>query len=175
MRIRHLGMDPGLVTTGWGVVDVDGTRLTHVANGEIAPDPKLPMAERLAALRAGLAAVLAQHRPDRAAVEEAFVARNPGTALKLGMARGMALLAAAEAGVPVAEYAARLVKKAVVGNGGAEKAQVQTMVRHLLPAVRLAGDDAADALAVAICHAHHAATEDRLNAARLHAAGAIAS
>jgi len=169
MRIRHLGMDPGLVTTGWGIVDVDGTRLTHVANGEIAPDPTLPMAERLAALRAGLAAVLALHRPDRCAVEEAFVARNPGTALKLGMARGMALLAAAEAGVPVAEYAARLVKKAVVGNGGAEKAQVQTMVRHLLPAVRLAGDDAADALAVAICHAHHAGTEDRVAAARARA------
>lgn len=165
MRIRHLGLDPGLVTTGWGVVDVDGTRLTHVANGEISPDPKLPMAERLAALRLGLAGVLAQHRPDRVAVEEAFVSRNPGTALKLGMARGMALLAAAEAGVPVAEYAARLVKKAVVGNGGAEKSQVQTMVRHLLPAVQLAGDDAADALAVAICHAHHAATQGRWHAA----------
>jgi crossover junction endodeoxyribonuclease RuvC len=155
---RHLGLDPGLVCTGWGIIDVDGNRIRHVANGEIAPPPRLEDAERLRRIYRGLGEVLAAHRPEQAGVEAIFVSRNAGAALKLGMARGVAMLAVADAGVPIAEYAARLVKKAVVGNGGAEKEQVQAMVRRLLPGVAIAGDDAADALAVAICHAHHAAT-----------------
>jgi crossover junction endodeoxyribonuclease RuvC len=155
---RHLGLDPGLTCTGWGIIDVDGNRISHVANGEIAPPAKLPDADRLHRIYVDLGLMLARHRPDEAGVEAIFVSRNPGAALKLGMARGVALLAVAEAGVPLAEYAARLVKKSVVGTGAAEKSQVQAMVRRLLPGVAVEGGDAADALAVAICHAHHAAS-----------------
>ncbi|MSP82819.1 MAG: crossover junction endodeoxyribonuclease RuvC [Alphaproteobacteria bacterium] len=155
---RHLGLDPGLICTGWGIIDVDGNRISHVANGEIAPPPKQDDALRLRSIYQGLGEVLASHRPDQAGVEAIFVSRNPGSALKLGMARGVAMLAVAAAGIPLSEYAARLVKKAVVGNGNAEKSQVQAMVRRLLPGVEIAGDDAADALAIAICHAHHATT-----------------
>lgn len=151
-----LGLDPGLGTTGWGVIRVEGSRLTHVANGQIKTDAKAPMAARLMALDTALAAVIAQYRPDGAAVEEVFVNANPQSTLKLGQARGVVLLCAARSGAVVGEYAARLVKKAIVGTGGADKRQVQAMLGILLPGVKLAGPDAADALAVAICHAHHA-------------------
>ena len=153
-----LGLDPGLGTTGWGVIAADGNRLRHLANGQIRTDPKAELAARLVALHEGLAAVLATHQPDSAAVEEVFVNENPQSTLKLGQARGVVLLAAAQAGIGIGEYAARLVKKAVVGTGGAEKAQVHAMVQRLLPGVKIAGADAADALAVAITHAHHLAS-----------------
>ena len=149
-----IGLDPGLGTTGWGIVAKSGSRLSHIANGQIKTDPKAPLAERLVTLDRELADVILAHRPDSGAVEEVFVNSNPQSTLKLGQARGVCLLALARAGMPVAEYATRLVKKALVGTGGAEKAQVQAMLRVLLPGVKLAGADAADALAVAICHAH---------------------
>lgn len=149
-----LGLDPSLSCTGWGVIRAEGSRLTHVANGQIATDPKAAMAQRLAALQAGIAAVIAAHRPDRAAAEEIFVNKNPQSTLKLAQARGAVLAACGAAGLDVGEHAARLVKKAVVGTGAAEKAQVQAMLRVLLPGVTLAGADAADALAVAIADAH---------------------
>jgi crossover junction endodeoxyribonuclease RuvC len=153
-----LGLDPGLGTTGWGVIAVAGNRLTYIANGQIATDPTAALADRLVALDAGLSDVIALHRPTAAAVEEVFVNANPQSTLKLGQARGVVLLAAARAGLPVSEYATRLVKKAVVGTGGAEKVQVQAMLKILLPGAKVAGADAADALAVAICHAHHGAS-----------------
>ena len=149
-----IGLDPGLGTTGWGIVAKVGSRLSHVANGQVKTDPKAPLAERLVTLDRELTDVILAHRPDTSAVEEVFVNSNPQSTLKLGQARGVCLLALARAGLPVAEYATRLVKKALVGTGGADKAQVQAMLRVLLPGVKLAGPDAADALAVAICHAH---------------------
>ena len=149
-----IGLDPGLGTTGWGLVSKLGSRLTHVANGQVRTDPTAPLAERLVTLDRELTDVILAHRPDTSAVEEVFVNVNPQSTLKLGHARGVCLLALARAGVPVNEYATRLVKKAIVGTGGAEKAQVQAMLRVLLPGVTLAGADAADALAVAIAHAH---------------------
>jgi len=151
-----IGLDPGLGTTGWGIVAKSGSRLSHVANGQVRTDPGAPLAERLVVLDRELTDVILAHRPDTSAVEEVFVNTNPQSTLKLGQARGVCLLALARAGLPVAEYATRLVKKALVGTGGAEKAQVQAMLRVLLPGVKLAGADAADALAVAICHAHMA-------------------
>jgi crossover junction endodeoxyribonuclease RuvC len=155
-----LGLDPGLGCTGWGVIRADGNRLSHVANGQIRTDPKAELPARLVELHGRLLHVLAEHRPDSAAVEEVFVNDNPQSTLKLGQARGVVLLAAAT--VPVGEYAARLVKKAVVGSGAAEKVQVHAMVQRLLPGVKIAGADAADALAVAITHAHHLATARRV-------------
>lgn len=149
-----LGLDPSLSCTGWGIVAKSGNRLSHVANGQIPTDPKLPLAERLVTLDRELTDVIARHHPDAAAVEEVFVNKNPQSTLKLGQARGVCLLALARTGMPVSEYATRLVKKALVGTGGADKAQVQAMLKVLLPGVRLAGADAADALAVAIAHAH---------------------
>lgn len=149
-----IGIDPGLTCTGWGIVAKSGSRLSHVANGQIRTDAKAGMADRLVELDAGLAAVIAQHRPDAGAVEEVFVNMNPQSTLKLGQARGVAMLAVARAGLTVAEYPTKVVKKALVGTGGAEKEQVQAMLRVLLPGVTLAGADAADALAVAICHAN---------------------
>jgi crossover junction endodeoxyribonuclease RuvC len=151
-----IGLDPGLACTGWGVVAKSGNRLSHVANGQIATDAKAALAERLVTLDRELAEVILAHRPDAGAVEEVFVNKNPQSTLKLGQARGVCLLALARAGVPVTEYATRLVKKALVGTGAAEKAQVQAMLGVLLPGVKLAGPDAADALAVAVCHAHMA-------------------
>lgn len=153
-----LGLDPGLGTTGWGFIRADGNRLSHVANGELKTDSSTTLSERLARLADQLERLLAEYRPDAAAVEEVFVNKNPQSTLKLGQARGVALMIAARSGIPVQEYAARLVKKAVVGTGAAEKAQVHAMVERLLPGVKIAGPDAADALAVAITHAHHAAT-----------------
>ncbi|TMJ12882.1 MAG: crossover junction endodeoxyribonuclease RuvC [Alphaproteobacteria bacterium] len=153
-----LGLDPGLGCTGWGVIRAEGNRLSHVANGQIRTDPKVPLPARLVELHDRLEAVLGEYRPGAAAVEEVFVNDNPQSTLKLGQARGVVLLAAARSGIAVGEYAARLVKKAVVGTGGAEKAQVHAMVARLLPGVKIVGADAADALAVAITHAHHLAS-----------------
>jgi crossover junction endodeoxyribonuclease RuvC len=153
-----LGLDPGLGTTGWGVIAADGNRLSHVANGQIKTDTAMALADRLVALHDALADLLIQYRPDGAAVEEVFVNVNPQSTLKLGQARGVVLLAAARSGIMVGEYSAKLVKKAVVGTGGAEKAQVHAMVSRLLPGTKIAGADAADALAVAITHAHHLAS-----------------
>lgn len=149
-----LGLDPSLSCTGWGVIRIAGSRLTHIANGQIATDSKEPMAARLAALQAGVSQVIAAHHPDRAAAEEVFVNKNPQSTLKLAQARGAVLAACGAAGLRVNEHAARLVKKAVVGTGAAEKAQIQAMLKVLLPGVALAGADAADALAVAIADAH---------------------
>ena len=153
-----LGLDPGLGNTGWGVIRAEGNRLAHLANGTIKTAPALPVAERLLELDRWLAALLAEHRPDGAAVEEVFVNSNPQSTLKLGQARGVALLAAARCGAAVGEYAPTLVKKALVGTGGAGKEQVRAMVARLLPGAKIASADAADALAVAITHAHHLAT-----------------
>ncbi len=160
-----VGLDPGLGCTGWGVIAAEGNRLSHIANGQIRTDAKAELPERLVALHGELLAVLALHMPQAAAVEEVFVNDNPQSTLKLGQARGVVLLAAASLGVPVGEYAPRLVKKAVVGTGGAEKSQVHGMVQRLLPGVKIAGADAADALAVAITHAHHLASARALRGA----------
>ncbi len=149
-----LGLDPSLSCTGWGVIRAEGARITHIANGQVKTDAGAPLAERLAALQTGLAAVIAEHRPDRAAAEEIFVNKNPQSTLKLAQARGCVLAACGATGLTVNEHAARLVKKAVTGTGGAEKAQVAAMVKVLLPGVQIAGSDAADALAVAIADAH---------------------
>jgi crossover junction endodeoxyribonuclease RuvC len=153
-----IGLDPGLGCTGWGVIAADGNRLRHVANGQVRTDAREALPARLVRLDAALAEVLDAHAPAAAAVEEVFLNDNPQSTLKLGQARGVILLAAARRGIEVGEYAPRLVKKAVVGVGGADKAQVHAMVQRLLPGVKVAGADAADALAVAITHAHHLAT-----------------
>ena len=147
--MRVLGLDPGLRNTGWGVIDV----VDNVADGVVKSDASLSLAERLVQLFDGVVAVIGQWSPEEAAVEETFVNKNPESTLKLGQARGVCLLALARTGMPVAEYATRLVKKALVGTGAAEKAQIQAMLKVLLPGVKLAGADAADALAVAITHA----------------------
>ena len=149
-----LGIDPSLSCTGWGIVRSEGARLSHVANGQVATDAKAAIAERLHHLYDAIAAVIGQYAPDRAAVEEVFVNKNPQSTLKLAQARGAVLAACGRASLPVAEHAARLVKKAVVGTGGAEKAQVQAMLKVLLPGIAIEGSDAADALAVAIADAH---------------------
>ena len=153
-----LGLDPGLGATGWGVIAAEGNRLGHVANGQIRTDPKVPLPARLLELHRRLAEVIEAHGPEAAAVEEVFVNDNPQSTLKLGQARGVVLLAAAGLGIAVGEYAPRLVKKALVGTGGADKVQVHAMVQRLLPTAKIAGADAADALAVAIAHAHHLAS-----------------
>lgn len=149
-----IGLDPSLTCTGWGVVAKSGNRLSHIANGQVKTDAKLSLPERLVILDRELTDVILHYRPDCGAVEEVFVNQNPQSTLKLGQARGVCLLTLARAGLDVSEYATRLVKKAIVGTGGAEKAQVQAMLGVLLPGVKLAGADAADALAVAIAHAH---------------------
>jgi len=149
-----LGLDPSLSCTGWGVIRAEGSRITHLANGQVPTGAKQPMAERLALLQAGVASVIAEYRPDRAAAEEVFVNKNPQSTLKLAQARGAVLAACGAAGLQVNEHAARLVKKAVVGTGGADKHQVQAMLKVLLPGATIAGADAADALAVAIADAH---------------------
>jgi crossover junction endodeoxyribonuclease RuvC len=155
---RLIGIDPGLRHTGWGVIEVDGSRLRFVAAGAIHPGLERSMAERLVELHDALAQVIAAHKPTAAAVEETFVNKNAASTLKLGLARGVALLVPALAGIPVAEYPANLIKKSVVGAGHADKTQIQMMVRRLLPGCAPESADAADALAVAICHAHHATT-----------------
>ena len=160
-----IGLDPGLGCTGWGVIEADGNRLRHVGNGHVRTDAGMALGDRLVRLDAALAAILADHRPDGAGVEEVFVNDNPQSTLKLGQARGVVLLAAARSGLQVGEYAPSLVKKAVVGTGAADKRQVHAMVGRLLPSVKIAGADAADALAVAITHAHHLASRRALRGA----------
>ena len=152
--IRILGLDPGLRRTGWGVLSVEGSRMTHVAHGVIAPDEKADFADRLLHLFEGITAVIEQHRPDEAAVEEVFLNTNAQSTLKLGHARAAALIAPARAGLLVAEYSTRLVKKAVVGTGAADKTQIGFMIARLLPTAGKTTADCADALAVAITHAN---------------------
>lgn len=163
--IRIAGFDPGLSRTGWGVITVEGSKLSHVANGVVATRASDELCVRLAALHRAICAVIEEHVPDAVAVEQAFVARDAQAALKLGHARAVALLAAAQAGLDVAEYAPNHIKKSVVGVGHASKEQVQAMVRRLLPAVVFDAADAADALACAIAHAHLAGTRTRMQAA----------
>ncbi len=153
--VRLLGIDPGLRFTGWGIVESDGNRLRHIADGVIATDAQHSVPLRLKALDDALAALIARYAPDEAAVEETYVNRNATATLKLGYARGVALLAPARCGIAVFEYGAKTVKLAVVGTGNADKIQVGLMVRRLLPGAVEKRADAADALAVAICHAHH--------------------
>ncbi|MCC5958711.1 MAG: crossover junction endodeoxyribonuclease RuvC [Rhodobacteraceae bacterium] len=153
--MRVIGIDPGLRNLGWGVIDVDGVRLRHVGNGICHSDPKATLAARLLELHIGLSAVMARFAPDTAAVEQTFVNKDAVATLKLGSARGIALLVPAQAGLVVGEYAPNAVKKAVVGVGKAAKEQVDHMVRMQLPGVEIEGPDAADALAIAICHAFH--------------------
>ena len=144
------------------MIEAEGNRLTHIANGQLKTNTSLPLAQRLAILADQLDALIAQSSPAGAAVEEVFVNKNPQSTLKLGQARGVVLMCAARAGVDVGEYSPTVVKKAVVGTGGADKTQVHAMVSRLLPGIKIAGPDAADALAVAITHAHHLATSRRI-------------
>jgi len=162
--MRVLGIDPGLRNLGWGVIEVAGSRLSHVANGIIRSEGN-DLATRLMSLFDALTGVIAAHAPDAAAVEQTFVNKDGAGTLKLGQARGIAMLVPARAGLSVGEYAPNAVKKAVVGSGHADKTQIAHMVRHQLPGVTLAGPDAADALAIAICHAHHLQSAGRLAAA----------
>jgi crossover junction endodeoxyribonuclease RuvC len=169
--VRVIGIDPGLRNLGWGVIDVAGSRLTHVANGICHSDgDDGDLAHRLLALHSQLTEVLRCHQPDEAAVEHTFVNKDAVATLKLGQARGIALLVPAQFGLKVGEYAPNAVKKTVVGVGHAAKVQVDHMVRLHLPGVVIIGPDAADALAIAICHAHHLQSAGRLQAA-LRAAG----
>jgi crossover junction endodeoxyribonuclease RuvC len=153
--IRIMGIDPGLRRTGWGVVDVLGNRLMFVACGSVETDEREDVAARLVAIHQGLARVVAEHHPQEAAVEATFVNKNAVATLKLGQARGVALLVPAQAGVSVAEYAPNLVKKTIVGAGHGEKAQIRMMIGVLLPKATPQSEDAADALAIAVTHAHH--------------------
>jgi len=155
MAVRILGIDPGLRKTGWGVISVEGARISYVGCGSVEPDPKLELAARLARLHEGLERVVATFAPDEAAVEETFVNADARSALKLGAARGVAMLVPAQAGLRVAEYAPNHVKKTVVGAGHAEKQQIRLMIKVLLPKAVVTSDDAADALAIALCHAQN--------------------
>ncbi len=160
--IRILGLDPGLARMGWGVIAVTGSRLDHVAHGVLVSRAGESLGLRLMALHAALEKVIAEQHPAAIAVEQAFVAKDPSAALKIGHARAVALLAAAQAGLEIAEYAPNHIKKSVVGVGHAQKEQVQAMVRRLLPTCRVEQADAADALACAIAHAHLAGTRARM-------------
>jgi crossover junction endodeoxyribonuclease RuvC len=153
--IRILGIDPGLRRTGWGMVAIEGNRLSFVACGSVASDDKVALSLRLVSIHDGLQQVVAAHAPDEAAVEATFVNRDAAATLKLGQARGIAMLVPALAGLPVAEYAPNLVKKTIVGAGHCEKVQIRMMVKVLLPKADPQSDDAADALAIAVTHAHH--------------------
>ena len=163
--VRIFGIDPGLRNTGWGLVISEGSRLSHVASGSIHSDDKLTLAARLHQLHAGLVALLAEWQPDEIAIEETFVNKDARSALKLGQARAIALLVPAKAGLSIGEYAPNAVKKTVVGVGHAAKQQIDHMVRLQLPGVQIEGPDAADALAIALCHAHHSQSAGRLAAA----------
>ena len=163
-QMRVIGIDPGLRNLGWGVIEVAGSRLSHIANGIIHAQGD-DLGTRLLSLFDALTAVMAAHGPDAAAVEQTFVNKDGAGTLKLGQARGIAMLVPAQAGIAVGEYAPNSVKKAVVGVGHADKTQIAHMVRHQLPGVHLDGADAADALAIAICHAHHLQSAGRLQAA----------
>lgn len=172
--MRVLGIDPGLRNLGWGIIDVAGPRLTHVANGICHSTPtgqEGDLAQRLCDLYTQLSEVLRSFTPDTAAVEHTFVNKDAVATLKLGQARGIALLVPAQFGLTVGEYAPNAVKKTVVGVGHAAKVQVDHMVKLHLPGVKIAGPDAADALAIAICHAHHCQSSGRLEAALRRAAG----
>lgn len=169
--MRLIGLDPGLRVTGWGVVDVSTGRLSHVGNGVLKSDGRAALSERLHQIHQGLIEIINIWSPDAAAVEETFVNQNPSSTLKLGQARGAVLVAAAGAGLAVAEYAPNRIKKSVVGAGHASKTQIRAMVEMLLPGCAPAGEDAADALAVAICHAHHMETQGRWTNARADAEG----
>jgi len=160
-----IGLDPGLRITGWGVIRVEGNRLSHIADGAVSVPASLDLAERLATLHRALAELLREFGPDEAAVEETFVNRNPASTLKLGQARGVVMSVPALAGVPVFEYAANRIKQSLVGSGHAGKNQVEVMVKTLLPGAVVEKADAADALAVAICHAHHRQSARRIAAA----------
>lgn len=162
---RILGLDPGLALMGWGIIDMAGSRLSHVAHGAIATKAAEGLGPRLMRLHRELEIIIAEHRPAAIAVEQAFVHKDPSAALKLGHARAVALLAAAQAGLEIAEYTPNHIKKCIVGNGHAGKEQVQAMVRRLLPASRVEQADAADALAAAIAHAHLSGTRARIVAA----------
>ena len=154
-RVRILGLDPGLQHTGYGIIDQDGNRLSYVAHGTIDTKSSSPLPQRLAYIHTQLKAVIEKYQPDEAAVEETFINANPRSALKLGMARGVIVMTPAYFGLPTAEYAANRVKKSVVGVGHADKNQVAHMVQRLLPGCGVVVDDAADALAVALCHGHY--------------------
>jgi crossover junction endodeoxyribonuclease RuvC len=167
--IRIIGIDPGLRRTGWGIVDSDGVRLVYVASGHISSDSDDQLAWRLRALYQGLTGVIAAHKPQEAAVEETFVNKDARSTLKLGQARGMALLAPACAGLRVAEYPPNVIKKTVTGTGHGEKRQIQAMVGFLLPKARFESADEADALAIAICHASHRASAARIAGALMKA------
>lgn len=155
--MRIIGIDPGLQNTGWGIIDINGSSLTFVATGLVKTSPADDFAQRLAQIDHELAQAIDRFAPDSSAIEETFVNKNPNSTLKLGMARGAAITSLARAGLPVAEYAARLVKKAIVGTGGADKTQMGMMINHLLRIKQKINADQADALAVAICHANYAA------------------
>ncbi len=165
IAIRILGLDPGLSRMGWGVIDVAGTRLSHVAHGVIVSRSSDGLGYRLRVLHVALSEVIAEYHPTAIAIEQAFVAKDPQAALKIGHARAVALLAAAQAELEIAEYAPNHIKKCVVGAGHAGKEQVQAMVKRLLPSAYVAQADAADALAAAIAHAHLAGTRARIAAA----------
>ena len=162
---RLLGLDPGLTATGWGIVDVTGSRLVHVANGTVKSKARDALSDRLAMLHDGVAEIIAAHRPDEAAIESVFVNKDGQATLKLGQARGVAILAAAQAGLDVAEYAPNHIKKSVVGAGHADKRQMMAMVTMLLPTCDPHSEHSVDALAVAITHAHGTAASARLAAA----------
>jgi crossover junction endodeoxyribonuclease RuvC len=159
---RILGIDPGLQKTGWGVIVSEGNRLSFLACGTIKTNPLESLSMRLAQISHELEAVIQNWTPDECAIEETFVNKNPASALKLGVARGAAMVTPARLGLAVAEYPANLVKKSIVGSGHAAKEQIGMMVRTLLPAAGTMGADAADALAIAICHAHHAGSRDKM-------------
>jgi crossover junction endodeoxyribonuclease RuvC len=163
--VRILGLDPGLRHTGWGIIESSGNRLIHVADGVIEPGVKLSLAERLSILFGAVSDIVTEYDPHECAIEDTFVNKNPTSTLKLGHARAAAMLGPATAEIPVFEYKPNLIKKSVVGAGHAEKAQVLAMVNMLLPGSRAGSPDAADALAVAICHAHHRATKRRVEMA----------
>ncbi|MBL4613859.1 MAG: crossover junction endodeoxyribonuclease RuvC [Magnetovibrio sp.] len=160
--MRIIGIDPGLQRTGWGVIEARDNRLSFIAEGTVTSTPKTALADRLLQLHDGLVEVIETWAPEQAAVEETFVNKNPASTLKLGQARGIAMLVPARMGLVVGEYTPNLVKKTVVGAGHAAKEQVMMMVTRLLPGSGNAGPDAADALAVAICHAHHRETHNRI-------------
>jgi crossover junction endodeoxyribonuclease RuvC len=162
MAMRILGLDPGLARMGWGVIDVSGSKLAHAGHGVLTSDAKADLGARLLALHAALCEVIAEWRPASIAVEQAFVHKDPSAALKLGHARAIALLAAAQGGLEIAEYTPNHIKKCVVGAGHAGKEQVQAMVKRLLPTARVEQEDAADALAAAIAHAHYASTRAKI-------------
>lgn len=163
---RILGLDPGLRNAGWGIIDTQGNRLLHVAHGIVHSEAKLPLSTRLQQIYQGLQQIITQYQPDEAAVEETFVNANAASALKLGMARGVVLLAPAMHALVIGEYSANKVKKSVVGVGHADKNQVAIMVQRLLPTAGPVTADAADALAVAICHAHHRQINQQLGQIR---------